>query len=222
MKDIRLLRLILIFALSSPLIAAARVGETADESQKRYGTATPAAADQLILSNVVNQVFSYMGWQITAAYVDAKTARIRYRKGRMVEESVPKWVQNAKEAGLLSDRQAKRRAEIATKLSSRPNANNTETVSVFKEDPVSSDEAKTILKSESPVGNWREFDPKTQSRNAVFSFSAKEVPATLINDFGIVAHITPTCVTLEKLALIQEFEKQNGAPKEPPAAIPRF
>ena len=222
MKNTRLSRYFLIIGIVCPLVAAARIGETPDESQKRYGAATPAATDHVILANATNQVFTYMGWQITAAYVDAKTARIRYRKGRLVQEPVPQWVQNAKESGLLNERQVKKRAGKAAKLNHDNNRPNMTTISVFKEDPISADEVKTILKSESPIGNWREYDPKTQSRNAVFLFAAKEVPPSLINDYGLVAHVTPTCVTLEKPALLQEFEKQSGTSKDTAHAIPKF
>ncbi len=222
MNHARLSRLFLVIGIVCPLAAAARIGETPDESQKRYGAGAPAAEGHVILANATNQVFTYMGWQITAAYVDAKTARIRYRKGRLVEEAVPQWVQDAQAAGVLNERQAKNRAEMAAKFNRHPNRANMTTVSVFKEDPVSSDEVKTILKSESPIGNWREYDTKTQSRNAVFSFAAKEVPSTLINDHGLVAHVTPTGVTLEKLSVIQEFEKQSGTPKDAAPAIPKF
>jgi hypothetical protein len=39
---------------------------------------------------------------------------------------------------------------------------------------------------------------------------------------GIVARVTPTCVTLEKLAAVQEFEKRGGAPTDTSPAIPKF
>lgn len=213
--------LLLIATFVCPLAAVARIGETPEESQKRYGDPVPAAEVNVILTGVTNQVYSYEGWQITSAYIDAKTARIRYRKGRLVEETSPQWIKDAKEAGLLNERQAKKQAALA-KLNRNNSRADKETVTVFKEAPLSSDEIKTILKSESPVGNWREYDPKTQSHNAVFSFTERAFPPKLINDFGVVAHVTLTSVTLEKLAAIQELGKPPSAPKGAAPAIPKF
>ena len=51
MKNTRLSRYFLIIGIVCPLVAAARIGETPDESQKRYGAATPAATDHVILAN---------------------------------------------------------------------------------------------------------------------------------------------------------------------------
>lgn len=217
MRISRFTDVLLIATVVCPLAAVARIGETPEESQKRYGAPVPAAEVNVILPGVTNQVYTYEGWQITAAYVDAKTARIRYRKGRTVEEASPV----EKEAGPLNERQAKKRAAPA-KLNRNNKRADKETVPGFKEAPLSSDEIKTILKSESPVGNWREYDPKTQSHNAVFSFAEKAFPPKLINDFGIVAHVTLTSVTLEKLAAVQELEKPPAAPKGAAPAIPKF
>ena len=68
--------------------AAARMGETIDQCNQRYGAPTSLKSMFPVLSGVPNCEYSYRGWRITVAFLKGQAAKLRYSKvnSTMIEE----------------------------------------------------------------------------------------------------------------------------------------
>lgn len=84
MKNILLI--LFLVCLSFPTVTFARLGDTVDVSEKRYGKPIINPADKVnpVMKNVRNESYSYKGWRIRAAYINDHVVRIQY-----VRESKP-------------------------------------------------------------------------------------------------------------------------------------
>ena len=64
--------------------ATARLGETEEQSRRRYGEPLQPGDDhfraQPVLKSAVTRTYSYRGWWIRPAFVDGRTVRLTYTK----------------------------------------------------------------------------------------------------------------------------------------------
>ncbi len=78
----KLILFVLALLLSSAT-SQAQLGETEQESIKRYGNVTPDPPpniSELLLPNAINRTYLYQGWRIQTSFLNNHTVRIRYSK----------------------------------------------------------------------------------------------------------------------------------------------
>ncbi len=81
MKTIRCRPLFLVISMSLAAAAFARLGETEEQSQARYGAPTPelaAPTDKPLLEGAKEVIYNHQGWRVRAAFLNKVTARIEY------------------------------------------------------------------------------------------------------------------------------------------------
>ena len=68
--------------------ATARMGETIEQCNQRYGAPTSPTSMFPVLSGVPNREYTYQGWRIAVAFLKGQAAKLRYSKmnSRMIEE----------------------------------------------------------------------------------------------------------------------------------------
>ena len=71
-----------IFIFFTTSSSYARLGETEQESSKRYGNPVKNTADTVlpILKNTVNRTYDYQGWRTRSAFINGHAVRIAYSK----------------------------------------------------------------------------------------------------------------------------------------------
>jgi hypothetical protein len=76
------LTLLLFPSLIFPLIAHARLGESVEANQARYGSPVKNSNDTRspILKSAVNKTYHYQGWQIRVGYINDHAVRMFYAK----------------------------------------------------------------------------------------------------------------------------------------------
>ncbi|MDD5522781.1 MAG: hypothetical protein PHI84_18345 [Kiritimatiellae bacterium] len=74
---------ILMFFLAGALNCDARLDESEQQSESRYGKPVKSSLGPA-LEGVTNHVYNYQGWTIRAAFVSNKTVRIIYSKGSII------------------------------------------------------------------------------------------------------------------------------------------
>ena len=60
--------------------AAARLGETLEQCNQRYGAPRSSNSMFPVLSGAPNREYTYQGWRITAAFLKGHAAKLRYSK----------------------------------------------------------------------------------------------------------------------------------------------
>ena len=76
------LTLLFLSSLIFPTIALARLGESIETNQARYGSPMKNIQDKRfpILKNAVNKTYHYQGWQIRVGYINDHAVRMFYAK----------------------------------------------------------------------------------------------------------------------------------------------
>lgn len=60
--------------------AAARLGETVEQCNQRYGPPRASSSLSPILAGAPNRQYNYQGWRISAAFLRGQAAKLRYSK----------------------------------------------------------------------------------------------------------------------------------------------
>ena len=86
--------IILLSSLLSPLDVNARLGESVEVSQKRYGRPATTPADKVnpIMKDLPVETYNYKGWTIKVAYLNNHTVRILY--GRKPQPDLSPFLQD--------------------------------------------------------------------------------------------------------------------------------
>jgi hypothetical protein len=68
--------------LVMPTCATARLGDTVEVAEKRYGKPTndPAGKFNPLIKNVINEMYKYKGWMIRVAYINDHAVRMLYAR----------------------------------------------------------------------------------------------------------------------------------------------
>lgn len=86
--------IILLSSFLSPWDVNARLGDSVEVSQRRYGLPVTSAADKVnpIMKDLLVETYNYKGWTIKAAYLNNHTVRILY--GRKPQPDLSPFLQD--------------------------------------------------------------------------------------------------------------------------------
>lgn len=94
-------------ALLAQSTAHARLGETEQQSQARYGEPTPQSIsplDKPLMPGAKEVIYTYQGWRVRAAFVNNATVRIEYV--HVPEGALPKPLTDEEVKGILDAEKA--------------------------------------------------------------------------------------------------------------------
>lgn len=65
-----------------PFASHARLGETENESQRRYGAPVTPSVDKMspVLPGAVSRTYDHKGWRVRAAFVNGRAVKLTYQK----------------------------------------------------------------------------------------------------------------------------------------------